>query len=267
MASNELKLLTVDKLRFEIEFTSDGKLPGFLGLIFRGGFGAALHRSASSEDYKFLFASSDTKPFVWNLPELEAARAGDKTTFELVLIEGGVNFLDTMSAALSSLGESGLGKDRVKFSVRSCESVEPLAADRDFSSVRRVKIETVTPLALKHEGKVTHSVDFALLVGSVARRIELLTANRKEDKLNIDARDLLAKAGTVIKTEDGFAPVSMTRFSRKQEREMPVEGVFGSATFEGDIAPFATLLIAAEAVHVGRHTSFGLGRIAVKFEI
>jgi CRISPR/Cas system endoribonuclease Cas6 (RAMP superfamily) len=33
---------------------------------------------------------------------------------------------------------------------------------------------------------------------------------------------------------------------------------------EGDLAPFTSLLRAAEIIHVGRGTPFGLGRVAVE---
>ena len=41
-------------------------------------------------------------------------------------------------------------------------------------------------------------------------------------------------------------------------------GVVGEMTLEGDLRPFSALLRTAEIVHVGKGTTFGLGKIEVE---
>jgi hypothetical protein len=44
---------------------------------------------------------------------------------------------------------------------------------------------------------------------------------------------------------------------------MNMGGFMGTIEVEGDLTPFTPLLRAAEIVHVGRGTPFGLGRVEV----
>jgi hypothetical protein len=45
---------------------------------------------------------------------------------------------------------------------------------------------------------------------------------------------------------------------------MTLGGLVGTLDLEGNLAPFAPLFRAAEILHVGKNTTFGLGRIAVE---
>jgi hypothetical protein len=54
--------------------------------------------------------------------------------------------------------------------------------------------------------------------------------------------------------------VDWERYSARQDTRMTLGGFLGTATFEGDLAPFAPFLRVGEVVHVGKGTAFGLGR-------
>jgi len=45
---------------------------------------------------------------------------------------------------------------------------------------------------------------------------------------------------------------------------MKMGGFIGSITFEGDLEPFLPFLLLGEYVHVGKGTSFGLGKYEIK---
>jgi CRISPR-associated endoribonuclease Cas6 len=44
---------------------------------------------------------------------------------------------------------------------------------------------------------------------------------------------------------------------------MRLGGLVGRLRLEGDLEPFAPILAAAETLHVGKGTTFGLGRVQV----
>ena len=44
---------------------------------------------------------------------------------------------------------------------------------------------------------------------------------------------------------------------------MKMGGFVGEITLEGDLNPFSELLRAAEVVHVGKGTTFGLGKVEI----
>lgn len=45
---------------------------------------------------------------------------------------------------------------------------------------------------------------------------------------------------------------------------MKLGGLVGDLHLEGDLAPFAPLLRAAEVVHVGKGATFGLGKVEIR---
>ena len=54
------------------------------------------------------------------------------------------------------------------------------------------------------------------------------------------------------------------RYSGRQERKINMGGFVGDITFEGKLAPFMSFIKAGEVLHVGKGTTFGLGRYRVE---
>ena len=50
------------------------------------------------------------------------------------------------------------------------------------------------------------------------------------------------------------------RYSSRQRQEMVLGGVVGEVALRGELAPFAELLAVGQWTHLGKNTSFGLGR-------
>ena len=55
------------------------------------------------------------------------------------------------------------------------------------------------------------------------------------------------------------------RYSNRQETRMMMGGFLGSITFEGDFEAFLPFLLLGECIHVGKGTSFGLGKYEIEF--
>ncbi|RLB08587.1 MAG: CRISPR-associated protein Cas6, partial [Deltaproteobacteria bacterium] len=51
------------------------------------------------------------------------------------------------------------------------------------------------------------------------------------------------------------------RYSNRQESKMFMGGIIGSITYEGELDEFYPLLKFCQEVHIGKATSFGLGKI------
>ncbi|MFQ5963842.1 MAG: CRISPR system precrRNA processing endoribonuclease RAMP protein Cas6 [Candidatus Scalinduaceae bacterium] len=52
--------------------------------------------------------------------------------------------------------------------------------------------------------------------------------------------------------------------SASQKQRVTMGGFIGKAVFEGDIEGFMTLIALGEYVHVGKGTSFGLGKYVIR---
>ena len=56
------------------------------------------------------------------------------------------------------------------------------------------------------------------------------------------------------------------RYSARQDRRIDMDGFVGEIAYEGNMAPFLSLLKAGEVLHVGKATTFGLGRYAMRLQ-
>ena len=57
----------------------------------------------------------------------------------------------------------------------------------------------------------------------------------------------------------------MERYSNRTNGKMDFSGLLGTIEYEGGLTPFVPWLYAAQRLHVGRNTTFGMGKIEVYF--
>ena len=69
----------------------------------------------------------------------------------------------------------------------------------------------------------------------------------------------------VSTVKERLESVSMERYSNRLGKKMDFDGLMGDIWFEGEITPFIPWLFAAQILHIGRNTTFGMGRIQVEF--
>ena len=79
-------------------------------------------------------------------------------------------------------------------------------------------------------------------------------------------RELIQAAASVGVRESRLRWRDWRRFSTRQKAEMKLGGLVGEVTYEGELAPFLPFLRAGELTHVGKGTSFGLGRYILREE-
>jgi len=59
--------------------------------------------------------------------------------------------------------------------------------------------------------------------------------------------------------------MDIERYSRRQERRIPMGGLVGSVTYRGPLDEFLPWLALGEHVHVGKNTVFGMGKYRLLF--
>lgn len=139
------------------------------------------------------------------------------------------------------------------------ESHIGLAEEYQFPSA--VTVAWQTPVRLKRAGQLLNhneleASDFLL---AVARRITEVSSLHMQKEIAIDYRRARELATAVRCTSRELNWIPLLRWSNRQQRKMPLSGVGGSITLQGDIAPFWLMLRVGEVLHVGGKTSFGLG--------
>lgn len=121
-------------------------------------------------------------------------------------------------------------------------------------------ISLKTPLRIRFDGQITDKLEFHVLLRNLLRRISSLSYFHCSKRLDVDFKGLIEKAVTVKQAQSDIRWYDWKRYSTRQEEWMSLGGIIGSVLYEGDMSDFMALLRLGEYVHVGKGTSFGLGK-------
>ncbi|GFR35918.1 CRISPR system precrRNA processing endoribonuclease RAMP protein Cas6 [Thermobrachium celere] len=119
-------------------------------------------------------------------------------------------------------------------------------------------IEFILPLRFVKHGKLTDEINSRDLLIGMQRRLAILNAvNNKIVEIDVDNVDNFIKNSNLYWTEN-------QRYSNRQKTKMSLGGVLGRIEFNENIDVVKDLLIACELVHIGKNTTFGLGKYEIK---
>ncbi|MBF8275456.1 MAG: hypothetical protein HW390_529 [Candidatus Brocadiaceae bacterium] len=123
-----------------------------------------------------------------------------------------------------------------------------------------ITISLRTPLRIRFDGQIASRLEFHVLFRNLLRRVSSLSYFHCGKKLDVDFKGIIQKAVTVKQTQSDLHWYDWKRYSTRQEEWMSLGGIVGNVSYEGDLSDFMTLLRLGEYVHVGKGTSFGLGK-------
>lgn len=246
--------------------------------------------------YAFLFeveskgaAARRPHPYVL-VPPAEERRdygTGEPFSFSLLLFGRANDYLPHIVYAVQEMGRSGLGKPSAapgKFRLESVRLGEaelyngngtlslpgslpellPGQACRT-SEPDSLTLTCETPLRLKHNNRLQTELPFHLVVRAALRRISSLEGAYGNGEPALDYKGLAARATSVRSMEEACRWVEFGRYSNRQQTTMLIGGLQGTSIYQGDnLAEFLPLLRYCEVTHLGKQTSFGLGRIRVE---
>jgi hypothetical protein len=124
----------------------------------------------------------------------------------------------------------------------------------------------ITPTRLVYAEALTSTPDFHVLIRTLLRRLSNLAYFHCGAALDLDFRGLIAAAEQVETVESELRWCDWERYSARQDTRMKLGGFVGRVTYRGDLQPFLPLLQLGEIVHVGKGTSFGLGKYGIQTE-
>jgi hypothetical protein len=196
----------------------------------------------------------------------------------LVLIGRAIEFLPYFVLVLNTLGELGLGRDRGVCSLEkitvaqeeiftkgdsNVRHVPPLTA-RDLASQSKpnehLTMKLKTPLKLIRDHQILrHEPQFQDIFRFLLRRVALLGQFHCALQPDCDFRAFIDQSREIKLQESDISWMNWTRYSTRQESNMPGSGFVGRLTFQGDLKPYWPFLCLGKYVHVGKNTSFGLG--------
>ncbi len=242
--------------------------------------------SDSSKMRRYPFAPH---PFVIT-PPLEEKRdylPGEVLCFELLLIGRSIDFLPYFIYTFDELGRRGIGKVRGRYRLEEVRVFHPRVGDKliysfrdkilhsdfsvigvddlySFNSIPSImKFRFLTPTRLKYDERLTSDLQFHVLMRNLLRRISLLSYFHCNEDLVLDFKGLIEEARGISLLRSELRWFDWERFSSRQSTRMYMGGFVGEVIFEGDFSRFIPFLLLGEYIHIGKGTSFGLGKYKI----
>lgn len=225
-------------------------------------------------------------PFVIEPPPDRGQRfhSGERFECSLILFGGANEKIPYFVYAFEQMGEIGMGgrvngdrgrfaleevraKDRVIYSERErkllkAETVETLSLSGPEKQAEVVRVTMETPLRLKFENRLTADLPFHVLVRAMLRRVSSLFNTFADGEPDLDYKGLVKEAERVRVVDSDLRWFDWERYSNRQKERMLMGGMTGSVTYEGDLTHYLPLLDICSKVHIGKQTTFGMGKIA-----
>lgn len=237
------------------------------------------------------------RPFVIE-PPLDTKRdyqVGERLTLHLLLFGKAQEFLPFFLVTLRELPRMGAPSQRGRLSLEEIWSVNDLAgvkqrvylsADQLVRSVEqpisfdnlaataaqyptdRLTLHFQTNTILQYQSRTLRRLEFHALISRLLQRLETIAAlygdvAQSSRLQNFDPPALIRAAKAVTIADDRARWNVWSRYSRRQEQKIPMDGVIGKITYTGDLAPFLPLLLIGQYLHVGKGCVFGLGKFSV----
>ena len=233
-------------------------------------------------------------PFVLEPPDTEKQDINPDTRFSFnILLFGKANeSLPYLIYAIERMGRHGLGR-ALDGGNRGCFTLEAvihkgqniytaregrlhqpesltdivppdLSGGYPPSAFTEVSACLCTPLRLKSSNKFQNQLPFSSLVRAALRRISSLEATYGEGEPDLPYRELAAMAESVKIVDKDLRWQDWHRYSSRQKTSMRLGGMVGTVCYEGEkLEVFMPLLRYVEQVHLGKQTTFGLGRLEI----
>jgi hypothetical protein len=236
------------------------------------------------------------RPFVFAdpLPDAPSLPAREKLSLGLVLVGSAAVELPYFVVALRKLGEDGLGKRRTRFRVEAVRALDAAGLARATvyergsdlvrperhamrardlmrpgdREARRVRIRYLSPTDVRSEATAmagpSPAPPFGALIRRARDRASALATFFGDGALAYDARAVGLSADRALLVAAEIDRASVSRRSTRTGERHELGGVVGSAIYEGDgVSAAMPWLRLAELIGVGKHATFGHGRIEV----
>ncbi len=133
-----------------------------------------------------------------------------------------------------------------------------------------ITLRFLTPTRLKYDGKLMIDLEFHIFIRQLLRRLFLIRHYYCKDSLPEAGlpgegyhRILIDDARSIGIKVSNLQWCDWERYSRRQDTRMKLGGFVGDIVYKGSVSPFYPFIEAGKILHVGKGTSFGLGKYIV----
>ncbi len=224
-------------------------------------------------------------------PPLENRRVylqGEKINFHLILIGKASQYLPYFIYTFDEAGKVGVGKGRGRFCLKSVVTdVEEIYSsdtntvkkttdkmikiyddnlDKAYNEItNKLKLKLITPVRIKHDRKYIRDLPFYILIKTLLLRLDFLGYYHcDQDVPPLEVREKILKESEKIRIKSQeIRWWDWERYSTRQLTRMKLGGIIGEIEYEGEIKSYTNFLRAGELLHIGKNTSFGLGKYVI----
>ena len=222
----------------------------------------------------------------------------DEISFKLILIGKAIDYLPYFIYSFHELGDIGIGKGRGRYELKSVEAFDTSDTGakaskyiyntetkvlKSFNSIninidtdmighesqgqdtKQLTINFETPTRISYNQHLTMDLEFHIFIRQLLRRLSLLSYfHCGDDKSGLNFKAVIKEAEGVKVDKQALKWYDWERYSAKQNTRMKMGGFVGEITFKGNIEPFIPMIKAGEILHIGKGTSFGLGKYEIR---
>lgn len=249
--------------------------------------------TAPKGDLPLQLGDSAPHPYIIEMvyPHRRFIAKGNELNFNIILIGRSIVFLPHLIYAMLKVCEKGIGnKNKIRLMLDKIEleredrNLTKIFVDNKLSEhpivyrsvkffqskdmVSDVSIKFITPVRVKSGGKLCSKLNFTILLKNILRRLSLISMfygdDAEEEMPVFNVNDLIDNASKIKVRCESLGWVDVGRYSSKQKMAMQLGGVLGTIAFEGDFTEFMPFLRLGEILHIGKNTSFGLGKYLIE---
>ena len=190
--------------------------------------------------------------------------------FSVRLFGESSHWISDIAAAIEQMGSDGLGRHRTRFDVDSMIPKTVMRAKgqeigtrtnlRAASQDGTLRWRFNTPVQFTKAPAAREAAEFdpLQLILAGRRRWHLMTSLFGHPSTNVPDR---IEASDFRVVSRSIKPWSISRFSGRQKRAVPLSGILGEVHIEGPWSRAGDWITAIEHLHLGKHVSFGFGNV------
>lgn len=282
------------ELRVFLRSWGRAELPPYLGSTLRGVIGQSLYRT-DKQAYDYLFANGKShngekdivNPYMIIPPPICKTKMiveqREILDFGIVLFGEAVSKAEALVRALENIKQYGLGVQRYPFTLElivNCQSNRVVWRNGQYykqgiystnlscceiEHVSGVTIQLQTPLRIRRQGSLVTKITFPTLMRNITNRMTALT-ERYGGWVNLEeAKKIVEQSEKVQVVKEELRIERIERYSNRLHEKMDFSGLMGEIEFAGELTPFTPWLYVAQVLHVGRNTTFGMGKMEMFF--
>jgi CRISPR-associated endoribonuclease Cas6 len=228
------------------------------------------------------------RPFIIELDNNQnnSVIRGDPLRFGLILIGKAIDYLPYFIFCFDNLGKNGIGGRRVKFSLgevcgfdfqkklwtRLYDAREhflkddiPIISANEllYECKDTLTLNFLTPTRIKYRDSYITNMEFHIMIRNLLRRVAMMMFFHCDTELKVDYTELITSAKNVDVQHWDLKWHDWERYSTRKNTEMRLGGFIGNVTYKGDFERFMPFIALGEQIHIGKSTTFGLGKYTI----